>query len=159
MTFEEFKNMVDGKADFTPKEEKEILSIDFDDLENWTQKINSPGLKLVRLLTYHKDCSLETFKYIYERHQRVFNISRHIFKHAPIFKHLEAVAFVLDSSIDGESIEKAISASTKNMVNADILIKNENINETFKNIYGLYAYRMHGDDTYLTKDVVDLFVF
>jgi len=159
MTFDEFKTLVGERTDFTDREVTLLLNIEFTTLESWIKQLDYPSFKLMSYLAYHKDCTVEVFTKIYEKHMKLFHISGKVFRQAYVFKNIEAVALVLDCEPNRNAINAAFMNGTKNWATSDNLIKNKRINGVFKSIYGVYYYRTFGDEKYLPQALIDNFIF
>ena len=72
---------------------------------------------------------------------------------SPVFKHLEAIAFVFSTEDASPEGIKAIFNGNKGWFKK--LLKNPHINDEFRIIY----YELTDDQTYLHDDLKDCFIF
>jgi len=128
-------------------------SIPFDDVTKVIEKDIPPVIKISYLI--HPDCTIEKFTkyYFYILEETKWQSRDTILTKAPIFKHLEVVAFVLNSKeTSPEAFEKCYQ---NNKHTFKKLIKNPHISSEFKFIY----YNLTGDSSYLPQDIQDCFIF
>lgn len=136
---------------FTLKDELLFYNTPFTELEDFIEKVGTQKITtgILRYLVQHPECDLKTFKKYYSDYKKIFLITKAIFRNAPIFSNLDAIAYTMECESDMDSIFTAIKESSLNTSIADNLIVNEKTNQKFRDRHALNIVKLTKNTEYL----------
>jgi hypothetical protein len=165
MEYEEFRKIA-LVSSTVPSEEIQFRRTPFDEIVAHMSKFDEQhwlgdvSLNFCKLLLSHPQCTVDIFKKYYHKAEKVFLISKEFFRKAAIFSNMSVIVVVLQADSDSpKDLENSWTFSSSKMDTVDNLLKNPHLNEDFKTVYGLYFFRVSGNDKYLPEYVKQLMYY